>query len=288
MKKKPKDGTRKRGTVIFGLRKLFGKRKKPGDGTDVLSAGFRPEDLYGIEPARMEMIRGVVGLSSRIVREIMIPRVDIIAVGSDTALKDLAKLAYEAGHSRVPVYKDSIDNIIGVLHVKELLRYLVNKPGKFNLKRIMKKPYFIPETMPLDDLLREFKKRRLHLAVAVDEYGGFGGIVTLEDVLEEIVGEISDEYDDDDLPEFRKTGKNTYDVDSRMTLEDFCDELGVDLPCDEFDTLGGFVLDLFGKIPQKEETVKHETMTFRIKDIEGTRINRIIVTVGRGEPPTAR
>ncbi|HPA72262.1 MAG TPA: hemolysin family protein [Spirochaetota bacterium] len=269
-----------------GFLKRIARRLKrggvSGGGDHVPGGHFNMEDLRGLEPARLEMIRGVVNLGRRIVREIMIPRVDIVSVADDTSLKELAKTICEAGHSRVPVYRDSIDTIVGVLHVKDLLRFLADRPRKFNLKKLAKKPYFVPETMPLDELLREFKKRRLHMAVAVDEYGGLGGIVTLEDILEEIVGEISDEFDGDELPEFRRTGRNSYEADSRMSLADFCDELDVDLPCDEFDTLGGYVLDLFGKIPAKDETVRSGNLAFRIKDVEGTRINRIAVTVSRG------
>lgn len=254
-------------------------------GCEAVDGHLSMDELRGLEPVKLDMIRGVVNLARRIVREIMIPRVDIVAVSEDTTLKELTATICEAGHSRVPVYRDSIDNIIGVLHVKDLLRFLTRGSRKFSLRKLIKKPYFVPETMPLDDLLREFKKRRLHMAVAVDEYGGFGGIVTLEDILEEIVGEISDEFDGDELPEFRRTGRNSYEADSRMSLADFCDELGVELPRREFDTLGGFVLDLFGKIPGKDETVKYDNISFRIKEIEGTRINRIAVTVSRGAIP---
>jgi CBS domain containing-hemolysin-like protein len=231
------------------------------------------------------MIRGVINLSRRIVREIMIPRVDIVAVNIDIPLKELVKIVCDAGYSRVPVYKDSIDHVVGVLHAKDLLRFLAEKPGKFNVKKLMKKPFFVPETLPLDDLLREFKKRRLHMAIAVDEYGGFGGIVTLEDILEEIVGEIGDEFDEDEKPELLKKGKDVYEVDPRMPLEDFCQELGVMLPTEEFDTLGGFVMDLFGGIPKKDQTAHFENLTFKILEIEGTRINRISVTVSKKALP---
>ncbi len=256
------------------------------------SAGVRMAEsgdnalLENLEPARREMIRGVINLSRRIVREIMIPRVDIVAVNVDIQLKELAKKFCDAGYSRVPVYKDSIDQIVGVLHAKDLLRFVMGKQGKFNVRKLMKKPFFVPETMPLDDLLREFKKRRRHMAIAVDEYGGFGGIVTLEDILEEIVGEIGDEFDEDEKPEFQKKGKDVYEVDPRMPLEDFCDELGVKLPTDEFDTLGGFVMDLFGGIPQKDQSVSFENLTFKILEIEGTRINRISVVVSKKTSPS--
>lgn len=243
-------------------------------------------NLEALEPARQEMIRGVINLSRRIVREIMIPRVDIVAVNVDIQLKELVKKVCDAGYSRVPVYKDSIDQIVGVLHAKDLLRFVMGKQGRFNVKRLMKKPFFVPETMPLDDLLREFKKRRLHMAIAVDEYGGFGGIVTLEDILEEIVGEIGDEFDEDEKPEFQKKGKDVYEADPRMPLEDFCDELNVKLPTDEFDTLGGFVMDLFGGIPQKDQSVSFENLTFKVLEIEGTRINRISVIVSKKVAPS--
>ncbi len=232
-----------------------------------------------LETSKQEMIRGIIGLSSKNAREIMIPRVDVVAVNADIPLKTLVKTVNSAGHSRIPVYIERIDNIAGILYVKELLQYIIEKPRKFELKKILNKPYFVPETMPLDDLLLEFKRRRLHLACVVDEYGGFGGIVTMEDILEEIVGEIKDEFDEDELPEIRKIGKNVYEVDSRMTLSDFNAETGASLPKDEFDTIGGYVFDLFGKIPKKNETVRTEDISFRIKDIKGTRLIRVIITI---------
>ncbi len=275
---------RERWRFFFGFLNL---KKRALRSTDTQSADFSGmENLEALEPARREMIRGVINLSRRIVREIMIPRVDIVAVNVDIQLKKLVKKVCDAGYSRVPVYKDSIDQIVGVLHAKDLLRFVMGKQGKFNVRRLMKKPFFVPETMPLDDLLREFKKRRLHMAIALDEYGGFGGIVTLEDILEEIVGEIGDEFDEDEKPEFQKKGKDVYEVDPRMPLEDLCDELGLKLPTEEFDTLGGFVMDLFGGIPQKDQTVTFENLTFKILEIEGTRINRISVNVSKKNAPS--
>ncbi|MCX7679792.1 MAG: hemolysin family protein [Spirochaetes bacterium] len=263
--------------AIFRIKRFFAKDDRIPDFKNI----NKIVELHNIEASRLDMIRGVLNLSKRIVREIMIPRVDVVAVNVDIPFKELVKKVYEAGYSRLPVYKESIDHIIGVLHAKDLLRFLIEKPGKFNLKRLIKKPFFVPETMPLDDLLREFKKRKRHIAIAVDEYGGLGGIVTLEDILEEIVGDISDEFDTDEKPEFQKRGKDTFEADPRMPLEDFCNELGVNLPVKEFDTLGGFVMDLFGGIPQKDQSVNYENLTFKILEIAGTRINRIGITVSR-------
>lgn len=273
-------------TRTFSLKKYLSAlmeklrlRNSAGKKSDGDERAFGVQSWEELELSKQDMIKGVINLSSQNVREIMIPRIDVVAVDESVLLKDVAEVITDAGHSRIPVFKGTIDNIVGILHVKDLLNFLVDKPKKFNLKKILRKPYFIPETMPLDDLLLEFKKRSLHMAIAVDEYGGFGGIVTLEDILEEIVGEISDEFDTEELPELEKTGKNSYDVDSRMPLADFSEEMGISLPVDEFDTIGGFLYDIFGKIPEKDECVKYNDISFRIKDIDGTRINRIVVTL---------
>lgn len=241
--------------------------------------GIRPEECSDLETAEQEMIRGVMGLASKNVREIMIPRIDVVAVSSIISLNALVKVIDDAGHSRIPVYNETIDNIAGILYVKELLPFIAHKPRKFELRKMLHRPYFVPETMPLDDLLVEFKRRRLHLSCVVDEYGGFGGIITLEDIIEEIVGDIKDEFDDDEAPEIRKIGRYTYEVDSRMTLSDFNEEAGAGLPTDEFDTIGGLVFDLFGKIPKKNETVKLGNISFKIKEIKGTRLTRVIITI---------
>jgi len=252
------------------LKRLFLKNK---------TKQFDSKAYENLDTPRQEMIRGVFALSDQNAKDIMIPRVDIIALDSKVNLKSLVKTACEAGHSRIPVFKETIDNIIGVLYVKDLLKLLIDKSKKFQLKKVLHDPFFVPETMPLDELLLEFKLRKLHLAVLLDEYGGVAGIVTMEDVLEEIVGEIRDEFDDDEIPEIEKTGKNTFEVDSRMPISDFNESTGLQIPTDEFDTIGGFVFDVFGKIPDKNETIKHRNLTIKIIDISGTVINRIKITV---------
>lgn len=239
-------------------------------------------DTYDqLDTPRKDMIRGVLMLSELNAKDIMIPRVDVVAIDQDIELKSLLKIILEAGHSRMPVYDETVDNIAGILYVKDLIKLISDKTKKFNLKRLLHDPLFVPETMPLDELLREFKVKKLHIAVVVDEYGGVGGIVTLEDILEVIVGDINDEYDTDELPECEKTGTNSFEVDSRMLISDFNRELGVNISTEDFDTVGGFVFDLFGRVPEKDESVKHENITFRIKDISGTRIIRIAVTVSK-------
>ncbi len=261
------------------LRRLWTQLKKRKGAQPAESSLLDISSCMTLESSKQKMIKGIMELSSKIVREIMIPRVDAMAVSSGTPLKELVKNIEDAGHSRIPVYNTTIDDIAGVLYVKQLLPFIVRKPRKFELKKLLHKPYFVPETMTLDDLLLEFKRRKLHLACVVDEYGGFSGIVTLEDILEQIVGEIMDEFDEDEAPGIRKIGRNVYDVHSHTTLSDFNSETGAVLPSDQFDTIGGFVFDLFGKIPKKNETVRWNNLSFKIKDIKGTRISRIIVSI---------
>jgi CBS domain containing-hemolysin-like protein len=226
------------------------------------------------------MIRGVMKLPVLNARDIMIPRVDVFAVDAETELKPLVKTVCKAGHSRVPVFKETIDNIIGILYVKDLLRLITETTKKkFQLRKILHEPYFVPETMTLSELLLEFKIRTLHIAVVVDEYGGFSGIVTLEDILEEIVGDINDEFDSVELPEIQKLGKNVYEVDSRTPIADVNEKLGLELSPKGFDTIGGYVFDLFGKIPEKGESIKDGEIEFTIKEISGTILNRITVTI---------
>jgi CBS domain containing-hemolysin-like protein len=260
--------------LLISLSKNPFTRKKPVNGINL-------SHLEMMTATQNDMVKGVLKLANQNARDIMIPRVDIRAVDSRTDLRTLVRFVVDAGHSRLPVYEETIDNVIGILYAKDLLPILVEKPKKFQIKKYLHEPFFVPETMPLEELLREFRMRKLHLAIVVDEYGGISGIVTLEDVLEEIVGEIHDEYDTEALPEIIRMGKNSWEVDSRMPLVDFNEKLGLNLPTDDFDTVGGMVFDLFGKIPERDEMIRHGRLTFKIKDITGTVINRIQVTLAR-------
>lgn len=255
----------------------FFKRKKneKSHNHDIL------EYLSGeVEESKRKMIRGIMELSELYAREIMIPRVDIVAISIDTSIKESVSIASQAGHSRIPVYDKTIDQIVGILYVKDLLDFIIaDKRRKFDLSRIVHKPLFIPETMPLDELLVDFKKKRQHLAIVVDEYGGIAGIVTMEDILEQIVGDINDEFDEQEAPEIVKISDYVYEVDSRMSISDLQEELSIHLPEEEFDTIGGLVYDLFGRIPAKNDKTNYNDITFTIKQIEGTKINRILVAL---------
>jgi CBS domain containing-hemolysin-like protein len=225
-----------------------------------------------LNPDEKEMIRGVVELSDSIVREIMVPRTDTVFISVDAPKDQLLSTVIETGYSRFPVYRDKVDNVIGILYAKELLRYLGKGNEKFDISQIVKKPYFVPDSKKLDSLLKEFKKRKVHIAVVVDEYGGTSGIVCLEDIIEEIVGEIQDEFDHES-DEIRAISPGVYLCDARVNLNVLNEKLSLSLPADDFDSLGGFVFDLFGKIPDIQERINYNNLIdFVVQRMDGRKI----------------
>jgi len=233
------------------------------------------EELGDLNLEEKDMIRGIVELSDTTIKEVIVPRIDVVFISDEIDEDELFKTLVESGHSRFPVYRETIDNVIGILYVKDLFSRIVNKE-KLNISEIIRKPYFVPETMKLDALLREFKHRRVHIAIAVDEYGGVSGIVCMEDIIEEIVGDIQDEFDNED-DDILSVGDNTYLCYARVSIEDFNEELSMDISDDDYDTLGGFVFDLFGKIPVRFEKVSYEGVDFIIQSMDGHKINTIKV-----------
>lgn len=224
---------------------------------------------------KRDMIRGIEDLSQTSVKEVMIPRIDVDFIPLNSTEDELLTLVTDSGHSRFPVYSDSIDNVVGVLYVKDLIKVLM-KHEPLDLEKIIRKAFFVPESKRIDTLLREFKRRHVHIAIAIDEYGGISGIVCMEDIIEEIVGDIQDEFDnerEDILP----LGETIWLCDARVNLEDLNGTIESSFPNEEFDTLGGYVFDLFGKIPVKYEKVSSGIFDFIVQDMEGHRINLIKV-----------
>ena len=242
------------------LDKLFGKG---ADNDDV--------PLDKDEREIQDMISGVNDLSDTTAKVIMVPRIDVVSLSIDTPMDELLAIVIECGHSRLPVFGDTIDNVVGVLYAKDLLRYLVGGEQTVKLVDIIRTPYFVPESKKLNELLREFRRRKVHIAVAVDEYGGTSGIVCLEDIIEEIVGDIQDEFDNE-TEDILEIGERVYLCDARTPIEDINSKLSVDLPQVDFDTLGGYVFDLFGKIPAKFEKVSDEALDFIIQEMDGHKI----------------
>lgn len=222
------------------------------------------------------MIRGVVELSDRTVKEVMVPRIDVVFLSAEGNPEQLIRRIRESGHSRFPIYRETFDNVIGMLYAKDLLRQLEFPGEEFRLDAVIRKPYFVPESKKLDSLLREMKRKHIHIAVAVDEYGGVSGIVCMEDIIEEIIGDIQDEFDNE-KEEIVPLGENTYLCDARILIEEINEQIGLSLPNEDFDTLGGFVFDLFGKIPVKYEKVTGNGADFIVQEMDGHKIRSVKV-----------
>ena len=249
---------------------FFNKKKnKTPHSTEELT----PEQQEIINEEKKDMIQGIEDLSETSIKEVMVPRIDVDFVSVDASREELFKKILESGHSRFPVYSESIDNVIGVLYVKDLI-YSISRNEVFSLEKIIRKAYFVPESKRIDTLLREFKRRHLHIAIAIDEYGGVAGIITMEDIIEEIVGDIQDEFDNE-REEITSIGKDMWVCDASVDLDDLNEHLEADFPAEEFDSLGGFAFDLFGKVPVKFEKASWNGWDFIVQDMEGHRINFI-------------
>jgi CBS domain containing-hemolysin-like protein len=221
------------------------------------------------------MIDAVLDLDDTKVREILVPRTEIVALEEDTPIGDVLETIINAGHSRIPVYKNDVDHVTGILYAKDLLKLWGGQPEEIRLGDICRKAYFIPETKTIADLLKEFKVRRVHMAVAVDEYGGVSGLVTIEDILEEIVGEIQDEHDPTERPAVTKMEDGSYVFDARAHIEDVEQELNVELPRGEYDTLGGFISHLVGHVPRLGEKSRFESLVFTVQEADARRVSSI-------------
>jgi len=234
-----------------------------------------------LDEEQQEMIENVLELSETTAGEIMTPRTDMIAVEVNSSLQEVLKTITDAGHTRVPVYEENIDNIIGLIYAKDLLSEIGKDQADFRLRDKMREAYFVPETKPLRILLHEFQNQKQHIAVVLDEYGGTAGVVTLEDILEELVGEITDEYEEIPPEPVRKIDQNTIDVDARTYVDDLNDQFELNLPEDEdYDTIGGFVFSRLGYIPKTGENFDYENLKFTIASAEARRIRRVKIQKG--------
>jgi CBS domain containing-hemolysin-like protein len=229
-----------------------------------------------LDEEEQEMIENVLELSSSSADEIMTPRTDIVAAEVNADLQQVLKTITSAGHTRIPVYEDNIDNIIGLVYAKDLLGEIGKSGAEFKLRDKMRDVYFVPESKPLRALLHEFQNQKLHIAVVLDEYGGTAGIVTLEDILEELVGEITDEYEETPAEPIKKIDQNTIEADARTYIDDINDQCELNLPEDEdYETIGGFVFSQLGYIPKTGESFDHENLKFTITSAEARSIKRV-------------
>ena len=232
--------------------------------------------------AEQNMLEGIVRFGDETAKEVMTSRQDVVALDFRSPFPEVLKSIVENNYSRIPVYQDSMDNVRGILYIKDLLPHL-SKPASFRWQSLIRPPYFVPETKKIDDLLRDFQENKVHIAIVVDEFGGTSGIVTLEDILEEIVGEINDEYDEEEKP-YMRVNANTYIFEGKTLLSDFCRILDLDDEVfeeveGEADTLAGLMLELKGDFPRQHEKISYGDFKFEIIALDGHRISKIKVVL---------
>ncbi len=252
---------------------------------EILTLVDAAEEGGTIAVEEKEMISGILEMGRTLVREVMVPRTDIVALDVNTPLLQALEVILQAGHSRIPVYQETVDQIVGLLYAKDLLPALRDGRHDLPLRELLRPAYFVPETKVVDDLLRELRNRRIHMAIVVDEYGGTSGLVTIEDLLEEIVGEIQDEYDREE-PLLRDLGNGEFLCDARLSVDDAEKKLGLKIPPGEFDTLGGFIYERLGAIPQVGDRISLGDDTMIVEEMEGIRPIKLRIRRGGGKPPT--
>ena len=242
-----------------------------------------------LEAEEKEMITSIFEFGETAIREVMIPRIDMVAVEENTDIDEVIRLIRDHGHSRIPVYRERIDNIIGILYAKDLLPHL-GRQQEEKLSNLVREAIFVPESKKIDEMLREFQREKVHMAIVVDEYGGTAGLVTLEDILEEIVGEIQDEYDTE-LPLWEKLDDHTLEVDARISLDELNEIVtegfilsnpvvgkGLFPTSEDYDTLGGFIFHLTGNVPETGETVQYDNYQITVKEVTNRRVGRVRIT----------
>ncbi len=229
-----------------------------------------------LEEAETDMITSIFEFADTPVREVMIPRIDMVTLESDATVDEAVDLALQGGFSRIPVYEETIDNIIGVLYTKDMLKQLRDDHNSLPIRELVRPAYFVPETKKLDDLLREIRQKRTHMAIVVDEYGSVAGLVTIEDLVEEIVGDIQDEYDREENL-YEQVTQHEYIFDAKINLDEFNELMNTNLQNADYDTLGGFLLSQLDKIPVPGDTITYENMSFTVLTTRGLRITKVKV-----------
>ncbi|OGO09134.1 MAG: hypothetical protein A2Z66_01755 [Chloroflexi bacterium RBG_13_66_10] len=275
------------------LQRLAGRLAGPAAGREralvteeaIMTLVDAGEEGGAIEEEEKAMIYSLFRLSDTLARELMIPRMDILAFDSATRLEDAADGLLKAGHSRAPVYSGTIDNVVGLLYAKDLLASLRGDPQGKTVKDLLREAYFVPEAKKVDDLLEEMQARRVHMAIVVDEYGGTAGLVTIEDIVEEIVGEIHDEYDATEEPLFQRHPDGSTTFSGRIALDEVEEILGVELPEGDSDSLGGLVYNRLGRVPAAGEAVETGGLRLVVEQVSGRRIRKVRATAVQTASP---
>ena len=258
------------------LLSLFGLARKSGEDA---APTFVDEEgqAQSLEEDETQMVRSILELDKTLAREIMVPRIDIVALDATSSVTELVRTVIDAGVSRIPIYENTIDNVIGVVYAKDVLRYWGQAEDRLSLTQIARSPHFIPETKRVDELLQEFRKKRVHVAIVVDEYGGVAGLVSLEDLMEEIVGEIEDEFDIG-APQIETISPVEVIMDAAVSIDDLNEALSLDIQGEDFDTVGGFIFDRLGKIPIPGDEIREDGFLVSVLTTTGRRIRKVKIT----------
>ena len=260
--------------------KLVPKEEKPFDTEEELEIlAELGEEKGSLDEEESDMIRSIIKFDDKTVREIMTPRVDMLSLPSNSSIDDAMDLISNKQFSKIPLYKDNIDEVNGVIYAKDLVPYLIGSRPNVKLKSISRDVYFVPEQKPIDDLLNDFKEKKISLAIVVDEWGGTSGLVTLEDIVEEVMGEIRDPYDIENSP-VSKINDGSFIVDGKISIYDLEEEIGgMSFPEDrDYDTLGGLILDSLEDIPKEGELVIHDEWRIKVLDLDGNRITKVQIS----------
>ena len=237
------------------------------------------EEEGTLQEEESDMIQSIFEFKDKFVREIMVPRVDMIAIDAKSTIDEVMDIVSEKQYSKIPIYKENKDNIKGIVYAKDILPYLTGSRPNVPLKSISRPPFFVPETKLIDDLMKEFKQRKTNIAIVVDEWGGTSGLITLEDIVEEVLGEIRDPFDKDESP-FVKQGDGSFIIDARISIYDLEEELDIEFPEErEYDTLAGLILHAIGDIPSINDNVKHDNLNFTVKTLNGNRIDKVHLVI---------
>jgi putative hemolysin len=264
--------------VLFGLgARADAAAEQAEEDEELLRLVELREGNGGVENGELAIIRRVANMVDRSVREIMSPRIDMVTAEATASLEDIVRLIVERGYSRIPIYEETVDNIVGVVYAKDLLRAMADGRRPTSLREIARPPYFVPEGKHIDELLAELQEHKVHMAIVVDEYGGTAGLVTIEDVLEEIVGEIQDEYDREEVP-IERLNESEAILDARVSIDALNELFDLEIEGEDYDTLGGFVYHQLGRMPAPGDEVRANGLTLRVLSVLGRRIKKVRVS----------
>lgn len=275
-------------SIIDQVRSLF-KKKTESSPESLLEKDFQElidqgEEQGLLTPEQGDMIQSIFEFKDTIVREIMIPRTEIIAVPQEASIQTIIDLMVKHGHSRLPIYQENLDNVIGLLHVKDLLPYWGQPAAQPLPLEVIRQPIFVPETKKIVQLLKELRGQRFHMAVVSDEYGGTSGLVTMEDIIEEIIGEIEDEYDRRD-PRLIPLEEGKVEVDARLEIEELERHFDLEIEERDFESVGGFIIHLLGRVPKAGEKLYYRDLEITVLDADNRRVRRLRIEKTAPEPP---